>query len=342
MKAILKHEAGKGAKLVSTEIPKLKEDEVLVKIKASSICGTDVHIYEWDEWAQSRIKPPLIFGHECCGEVIELGKQVMEVREGDFISAETHISCRKCFQCLTGNEHICEKVKILGVDTQGVFADYAVLPAHNCWVNDKTLPKEIATAQEPLGNAVHTVMECNIPGSIVTVFGCGPIGLCAVALCKHMGARKVIAIDISDFKLSLAEKMGADLLLNDFTDDVVKEIRQESNGRGADVFLYMSGSEKALNEGFISLRAGGEASLLGIPNKPSTVDFASEIIFKGARVYGINGRKMYDTWFKAAGFLKEGAVDLRKIITHEFKMQEFGKAFEAINGGKAGKVILLP
>jgi threonine 3-dehydrogenase len=342
MKAIQKHEAAYGARLTNVEIPKIKPGQVLMKLKAASICGTDIHIYKWDEWAQGRIKPPLVFGHECCGEVVEVGEGVTEVKKGDMISTETHISCRSCFQCLTGNEHICQNVKLLGVDVAGIFADYSAIPGHNCWVNDKALAPEIATAQEPMGNAVHTIFECDVPSNTVTVFGCGPIGLCAISICKFIGARKVIAIDVNDYRLGLAQKMGADVVIDASKEKTVEIVKRETGGRGADVFLELSGSPQAIHDGFDSLRAGGEASILGIPSEPVTIDFANQVVFKSARIYGINGRKMYSTWFKTAELLKAGAVDLRKIVTHKFRFGEFEKAFEVMASGDSGKVVLTP
>jgi len=343
MMALQKPAAAPKAKRIEADIPKIKDDEVLINVKASSICGTDMHIWEWDAWAAGRVKPPLIFGHEMAGEIVELGKSVKGLSVGDHVSAETHIACWHCYQCRTGNAHICENVKILGVDTQGVFAEYVALPAINAWKNDKSLPHDVATAQEPLGNAVHTVFDGDgVAGKSVTVFGCGPIGVCAVALCKAAGAEQIIAIDINDYKLGMARQFGASTTLDASKSDTVKEIRSLTNGRGADVFLEMSGAPSSIKNGFASLRAGGRASILGIPSKPVEIDFANDVVFKAARISGINGRKMFETWHQAAAFLKSGGVDLAKLVTHKFKMSEFESAFEAMKSGKSGKVVMYP
>ncbi|MBS3069331.1 L-threonine 3-dehydrogenase [Candidatus Micrarchaeota archaeon] len=345
MMALQKPTAAAGAKLIEAEIPKCGPLDVLVSVKATSICGTDVHIYEWDAWAAGRIKPPLIFGHEMAGEVIEVGNTVKGFSVGDHVSAETHISCGACFQCRTGNSHICEQVKILGVDTQGVFAEYVALPASNAWKNDKSFPHDVATAQEPLGNAVHTVFDgddANLAGQTVTMFGCGPIGTVACAVCKAAGANKVIAIDINDYKLSLAKKFGADVLINASTQDVVKEVLAQTNGKGADVFLEMSGAPSAFSQGLKSLRAGGRASILGIPSKPVEINLATEIVFKSAKIQGINGRLMYKTWYRAASLLSSGKVKLQELVTHKFPMSEFEKAFETMMSGKSGKIVMYP
>ena len=229
MLSVWKTQPSAGLEIKETEIPKIKPDEVLVKVKATSICGTDLHIYKWDEWAQKRIGKniPYIFGHEMAGEVVELGKNTKGIAVGDHVSAETHISCSYCFQCRTGNEHICENVKILGVDTNGTFAQYVALPYRNAWINDKKIPHWIATAQEPLGNAVHTVFDGDIAGKTVTIFGMGPIGVCAVGLCKAAGASKIIAIDRHDSRLKFAKDFGADVIVNAATEKNPKKFMED-------------------------------------------------------------------------------------------------------------------
>lgn len=342
MLALQKHVAGPGAKLIEAPVPKIGPLDVLIEVKATSICGTDLHIYDWDPWAQSRIKPPLIFGHEMAGEIIEVGSHVQGFQVGDHVSAETHIACGHCFQCRTGNAHICESVKILGVDTQGVFAEYVSLPAANAWKNPKSIPHDIATAQEPLGNAVHTVFDGPVTGQRIAIWGCGPIGICAAALCKASSADLVIAVDINDFRLNLAKEMGADYIFNPERDDVIKEIKNLTNGKGADAFLEMSGNPKAFVDGLKATRAGGRASILGVFPTKIEVDVTKEIVFKGIRLHGINGRLMYDTWYKASSLLRNGKVKLEKIITHKFKMSEFEKAFQTLKGPSAGKIVLYP
>jgi len=284
----------------------------------------------------------LIIGHEMAGEVVEIGKGVKTHSVGDYVSAETHIACGKCFQCKSGNMHICQNVKIFGVDINGCYAEYAVLPASNAWKNDKSLPPHLACAQEPLGNAIHTVFDNEIEGNVISIFGCGPIGLCAIQLCKNAGAKKVFAVDIHPYRLKMARQMGADVVLNAGEDDVVTEITKSSDRGGADVFLEMSGSPKAYEDGFKSLRHGGSVSLLGLPSKPVQLYFNDAIIFKGARVYGVNGRLMWKTWAKAKELLKNRAVDLSKIVTHRMKLTDFEKAIALMKSGECGKIALTP
>ncbi|MFH1221804.1 MAG: L-threonine 3-dehydrogenase [Candidatus Micrarchaeota archaeon] len=346
MLSVWKTKPGKGLEIKDSDIPKIKHDEVLVKVKATSICGTDRHIYEWDPWAQERVAKtlPYIFGHEVAGEIVELGSEVKNkgLAIGDHVSAETHIACDHCYQCKTGNAHVCENVKILGVDINGTFAEYLALPWKNAWKNPKNVPHWVATAQEPLGNAVHTVFDGEVAGKTVFITGAGPIGVCAAGLCKAAGAEKVIISDTNDFRLDFAKKFGADITLNAMNANVRKEVLAATDGHGVDVFLEMSGAGPALNDGLAVLRPMGRASILGVFPKPVEVDITNAIVFKGARVHGINDRKMYDTWYKAAAFLRSGKIDLSKLVTHKFKLSEIEKGFEALDSGKAMKVVLEP
>ncbi len=345
MLSVWKTEPKEGLELREVPVPEPKDGEVLIKVKATSICGTDIHIYKWDEWAQQRIGKniPYIFGHEVSGEVVAAGKGVNGVAIGDHVSAETHISCGYCLQCRTGNEHICRNVKILGVDTNGAFAEYLTLPYRNAWVNDKSIPHWIATAQEPLGNAVHTVFDGEVAGKTVTIFGLGPIGVCAVALCKAAGADKVIAIDHHEGRLKFGKEFGADVLIQSGDgQDVRAKIMQATGGIGADVFLEMAGAPAAMNDGLATLRAGGRASILGVFPKPFEVDVTNDIVFRGIRLGGINGRKMFDTWYKARSFLTTGKVRLDKLVTHRFKLSEIEKGFDVLKRREGMKVVLEP
>ncbi len=341
MRAIAKTKAGPGAQLIETDIPKIGPKDVLIKTKAASICGTDMHIYNWDAWAQARIKPPMVFGHEFCGDVVEVGEAVTKIKVGDFVSGETHIADWKCFQCKEGNPHICENLKILGVDRQGSYAEYVSLPEENAIVNDKKIPIKWASAQEPLGNAVHTVFAQPVGGKSVSIFGCGPIGLCAIQLCKSLGATKVIAVDANDYRLEMAKKMGADLCINAAKEDAAKAILKET-GRGVDVFLEMSGHGKALQDGLKSMRPAGEAAILGVFGSEVSLDVSNGIVFKQATIRGINGRRMYQTWNMVREMLSAKKVDVGKIVTHEFKLEEFEKAFELMKSGNCGKIVLYP
>ncbi|MBU0531931.1 L-threonine 3-dehydrogenase [Candidatus Micrarchaeota archaeon] len=344
MTAIWKTEPKQGFEIKDAQIPKIKDDEVLIKVKATSICGTDLHIYNWDAWSASRIGKnlPYIFGHEVSGEVVEVGKDAKGVSIGDHVSAETHIACNYCYQCRTGNSHICENVEILGVDRNGTFAEYLSLPARNAWVNDKSIPHHIATAQEPLGNAVHTVFNGEIAAKTVAIFGMGPIGVCGVRLCKLAGAEKVIAVDMNETRLKFAKDFGADVIINGSAEgvDVRKEIMDATNGAGADVFLEMAGSPGAMQDGLATLRPGGRASILGVFSKPFEIDVTNDIVFKGIQLNGVNGRKMFDSWYKSKSFLPK--MNLEKLVTHKFKLTEIEKGFDVLLNHDGMKVVLEP
>ncbi|MCX6802392.1 MAG: L-threonine 3-dehydrogenase [Candidatus Diapherotrites archaeon] len=344
MKALFKSKSQRGLELLDVEKPSPKKGEVLVKVKAASICGTDLHIYEWNEWAQNRIKPPLIAGHEVAGEIVELGEGVKGFGKGDLVSAETHVYCGKCFQCLSGNRHVCETMKIFGVDIDGVFAEYAVIPAQNAWKNPKGMKPEIAAIQEPFGNAVHSVFAGGdrIDGSTVLITGAGPIGCFAAGIAKAAGAKKVIVSDLNDFRLSLAGKMKADILVNAQNENLAECVKKETNGRGADIFIEMSGSGAALNDGLKSLRVGGRVSILGVFNKPVALDVTNDIVFKYARIFGINGRLIFDTWKKTSELINKKLVDPSPVITHRFPLKDFEEGFSLLEHGKAGKVVLVP
>lgn len=342
MKALAKTRPAPGAELIEVPVPQPRPGEALVKVRAASICGTDQHIYEWNEWAQGRIKPPLIFGHEMAGEVVALGEGAKRVKVGDMVSAETHVVCDSCYLCRTGNAHICQNLTILGVDIPGVFAEYVAVPAQNLLINDPSIPADWASVQEPMGNAVHTALSGDIVGKTVALFGTGPIGIIAVAVANACGAERVIAIDINDYRLNIAKQMGAFMTVNAKEQDPVEAILEVTGGEGADVFLEMSGAASALQQGFKALRFGGWAGLLGLPAKPVTLDVTNGIVFKGATVYGISGRRMYDTWYKTTSLLRAKRVNLGPVITHTFPLAEYEKGFELMHSGQCGKVILRP
>jgi len=353
MYAVVKSKRAPGAEIKHVEIPKTGKNEVLVKVKMASICGTDVHIWDWNEWAQSRIKKiPLIFGHEFCGEVVEVGENVTSVQIGDFVSAETHIVDGTCYQCLTDRMHVCKNVEILGVDRDGVFAEYVALPALNAWKNSPDLDPALASIQEPLGNAVHAVLPKDhiedIAGKTVAVLGCGPIGLMAIAVAKTLGAEKVFATagGLNLTRMEIAKKMGADLVLSakEYGDKIVKVILDETNNRGVDVVLEMSGAPSALRQAFEILTPGGRVSLLGLFEKSVELDFNNAIIFKSAVVYGITGRRMFETWYQVKGLLSIKAFrdKIMQIITHRFPIREIEKGMQAIKQKQAGKVVLEP
>jgi threonine 3-dehydrogenase len=342
MLAVVKPEAAPGADLRQMPVPEIGPDDVLVKVKVASVCGTDLHIYNWDQWAQNRVRPPLIPGHEFCGHVVATGKNVTAVKEGDFVSAEMHVACGKCYQCRTGEAHICQHVKIIGVDSNGAFAEYVKIPESNIWKIDPAIPPDYASVLDPLGNAVHTVLAGEIAAKTVAVIGCGPIGLFAIAVARACGATGVFALEINDHRRKLAQQMKADYVLNPAQDNVYETVLAKTDGTGVDVVLEMSGHPDAIRLGFKILRLGGRASLLGIPSRPMELNLADDIIFKGAKVEGINGRLMYKTWYQMNALLKAGKLDLSPVITDRMAMSDFNKGMDLLKSGAASKILLYP
>ncbi|NUO63843.1 MAG: L-threonine 3-dehydrogenase [Gemmatimonadaceae bacterium] len=337
MKALVKETPGPGFVLKDVPVPQIRDDEVLIRVKRAGVCGTDVHIYEWDDWAKGRCKPPFVVGHEFAGEVVEVGKLVTDVREGDRVTAEGHIVDGRCPLCRTGNAHVCPYTKIIGVDRDGCFAEYIAMPATNVWHLDDAVSFDVGGIHDPMGNAFHTALTAPIPGSTVLVTGCGPIGIFAVGICRAAGASRIIATDVNDKRLALARTMGADDAVH--PQDAQRVVQERTNGLGVDVVLEMSGVPSAVHQAFALVRVGGRVQMLGIPAKPMEVNLATEIIFKGITIYGVVGRKMYDTWIQMTQFLRSGQFDPRPVITHRFPLERFDDAIAAIKGGEAGKVI---
>jgi threonine 3-dehydrogenase len=342
MFAVVKPKAAPGAEIREVPIPTYGRTDVLVKVKVASICGTDLHIYEWDRWAQGRIHPPLIPGHEFCGEVVAFGDEVTSVKEGDFVSAEMHVACGKCVQCRTGEAHICQSVKIIGVDTDGAFAEYVVIPESNIWKLDPAIPEEYASILDPLGNAVHTVLAGEIAAKTVAVTGCGPIGLFSIAVARAVGASTIFAIEINDHRRKLATKMQADYVLDPSKEDVRAIVAEKTGGLGVDVVLEMAGHPDAIRTAFDIVRRGGRISLLGLTSKPIPLNFSEDIIFKGITIQGINGRRMYQTWYQMTALLKTGRLDLRPVITDHLPMKDFSKAMDRLKTGQASKILIYP
>lgn len=340
MKALVKTERGPGFTLKEMKVPVPGSGEVLLSVKVMSICGTDVHIYGWDEWSASRIKPPRIIGHEFVGEVIELGEGVRRLKKGDLVTAETHIADNTCRLCRTGNSHICENVEILGVDRDGSYAEFVVIPEENAWKLTSDIPMKVASVMEPLGNAVHTALAGEVTGMSAIVTGCGPIGLFSVGVLKASGAKLVIATDVQDYRLRIAEAMGADIIINALENDVVETARKKLGGKWVDIHLEMSGNERAIHQGLELLRPGGRASFLGIPSGKIDFDLATELIFKGITLQGINGRLMFKTWFQTQNLLDSGQLDITPVLTHELRFEEFDKGMELIATGEVGKITL--
>jgi threonine 3-dehydrogenase len=342
MLAVVKPQAKPGVEIRDVAIPQIGLTDVLVKVKVASICGTDLHIYNWDRWAQGRIHPPLIPGHEFCGEVVARGSEVTTVKEGDFVSAEMHVACGKCLQCRTGEAHICQFVKIIGVDADGAFAEYVRIPESNIWKLDPAIPIEYASILDPLGNAVHTVLAGEIAAKTVAITGCGPIGLFSIAVARAVGAAQVIAIEVNEYRRRIAREMKADLVLDPTKEDVRKVIADRTSGAGVDVVLEMAGHPSAIRTAFDIVRRGGRISLLGLTSKPIALNFSEDIIFKGITVQGINGRRMYQTWYQMTALLKAGKLDLHPVITDRMAMADFSKGMERLTTGEASKILLYP
>ena len=347
MRALRKTVAGPGAELVLIPVPNPGPGEVLIRVDAASICGTDLHIHRWDHWAQGRIKTiPMTFGHEVAGIVVAAGPEVHHLRPGTLVAAEGHLFCGFCLLCRTGRMHICENLRILGVDIEGGFAEYLVWPERNCWEVDPRIPPEVASIHDPFGNAVHTVFADGNAGDVATaavaILGCGPIGLFAVGITRACGARTVIAVEPNEFRQSLAKQMGADLVVDPTREDPVAAVLEATDGHGAEVVLEMSGIADVIDQGTRMLARGGRMSLLGLPSEPVTLDLTDQVIFKEARLLGVTGREIYRTWQQTTTLLATGMVDVAPVITHRFPLERFEEAFEVTASGRSGKVILLP
>ncbi|HLH61753.1 MAG TPA: L-threonine 3-dehydrogenase [Ktedonobacteraceae bacterium] len=340
MMAALKAEAAPGATVALVNIPRIGPRDVLVKVKAASICGTDMHIYEWDVWAQSRMTTPRIFGHEFAGEIVEVGDEVTQLVPGDFVAAETHITCGHCYQCRTGQAHVCQNVQIIGVDRDGAFAQYIAIPESVAWKTGKEIDHSVASIQEPFGNAVHATFAGEIADMTVAVIGCGPIGLWAVGLSRISGSSTIFAIEPNSKRLEIATKMGADYVINPREVDPVQKVLDVTGGLGVDVVLEMSGNPLAIRQGFKMLRSGGRVSLLGIPSRMVELDLANDIIFKGATVLGISGRRIFDSWYRTRRILEGGQLDLKQVITHTLPFEQIHEAMEIMKSGDCGKIVL--
>ena len=342
MKALRKTRADKGLEMQTVPVPAIGPTDVLVRVKATSICGTDLHIYGWDRWSQGRIKPPVTLGHEFCGVVERVGTEVAAVKPGDFVSAEMHVNCGHCHQCRLGEAHICQNLRIIGIDIDGAFAEFVRIPATNIWKLDAAIPEHYGAILDPLGNAVHTVLAGAIAGQTVLVTGCGPIGLMSVAVAKACGSSSVYATETNEHRRAMAKEMGADVVLNPAAEDVVKKILTGTGGTGVDVLLEMSGHPAAIQQGFKALRAGGRASLLGIPTGAVPLDLVQDVIFKGATVQGIYGRRMYGTWVQMTALLKAGRVHLEPLFGERIALDNFEAAFAKLQSGLAGKILMYP
>ena len=342
MKAIVKTSAGPGAEVRDVPVPTCGPGELLLRVKRAGVCGTDLHIVEWDRWSQGRLKPPVTLGHEFVGEVIERGAGVTQFELGDHVSCESHIVCQHCTACRTGNAHVCPNTRILGVDVNGGFAEMVTVPAANAWRAPANVPIEVAAVMEPLGNAVHTAFAGPLSGCNIVVTGCGPIGLFAVGVARAAGAARVFASDVSPFRLDLARKMQADVVIDPSKERLDERVRELTGGEGADGVLEMSGNPNAVRDGLAALRNGGRLSLLGLPKEAFELDWNRLVIFKGVTMHGIIGRRMYETWYQMDNLLGSGRLDIRPAITHVMPMAEFDQAIALLRSGNAGKVVLVP
>lgn len=344
MWAIRKLRSEPGLVLDETAVPAVGDDDVLVRVEAASLCGTDLHIFHWDEWAAHRIRPPLTLGHEFAGTVVDVGRNVSHTEPGDYVSAESHITCGMCFHCRTGQAHMCEKTQILGVDRDGAFAEYVAVPESVIWLNDRTkLPPEIATLQEPFGNAVFATSLHDLAGNSVGILGCGPVGLFSIALARASGAGRVLASDRVPFRLDLARTMGVTDVANvDDVSDVPAWFVAQNEGEHLDVVFEMSGSPAAIGDAFRIVRNGGHVVLFGIPARPVEIDVAELLIFKNLTVTAVNGRQIFATWYKTRWLLEHGVVDLEPLITHRYPLSDFERALAELDAGQACKVVLFP
>jgi threonine 3-dehydrogenase len=352
MMAVVKTKPALGAELLDVALPEIKDDEVLVKVSATSICGTDVHIYRWDDWSAKRIGAkalPQILGHEVAGEVVDKGKFVRKISIGDYVSAETHIPHSGDLQTLLGQMHIGERMQILGVDRDGVFAEYVAIPEFVCWVNDRSITPEFASIQEPLGNATYAVLgeDNDVAGKSMVIMGDGPIGLFAVAVARAVGVTNIIIIGLSRFNLEIARKLGADHILNIDDKSVDREayVKDHTFGYGADIVIEMAGVPQAIEEGFRHLRKGGRYSAFGVLSGGSIpIDYNNAIVFKGCQIHGINGRKMFDTWYRVRNLLASKRLDIAPVITHKFALEDYKLGFDKLLAlpREVGKVVLFP
>lgn len=338
MKALSKLKSEPGIWMTDVPKPELGHNDVMIKIRKTAICGTDVHIYNWDEWSQKTIPVPMVVGHEYIGEIVAIGQEVKGFKIGDRVSGEGHITCGHCRNCRGGRTHLCRNTIGVGVNREGCFAEYLVIPAFNAFKIPDNIPDEIAAIFDPFGNAVHTALSFDLVGEDVLVSGAGPIGIMAAAVCRHVGARHVVITDVNDYRLELAKKMGVSRAVNVSRENLKDVMNELGMKEGFDVALEVSGSPAAFQTMLDTMNHGGRIALLGIPPASMATDW-SQVIFKGLFIKGIYGREMFETWYKMATLIQSG-LDLSPIITHQFSIDEFQKGFDIMRSGQSGKVIL--
>ena len=338
MKALVKKESKPGLWLQDVPEPTIGINDVLIRVDRTGICGTDLHIYKWDAWAQKTIPVPMVVGHEFVGEIIAVGSNVNDFRVGDVVSAEGHVVCGRCRNCLAGRRHLCKDTQGIGVNRTGAFAEYISVPMTNVWHHQPGIDRDVASIFDPFGNAVHTALSFDLLGEDVLITGAGPIGVMAAGIAKHAGARYVVITDVNDYRLALAKKMGADVALNVTQGKLAEVQKQLGMKEGFDVGLEMSGSPAAFRDMIDAMAHGGKIALLGIPSEPIAIDW-NKVVFNMLTIKGIYGREMYETWYKMTVMLESG-LDIRQVITHRFHYTEYEQGFQAMLSRQSGKVVL--
>ena len=338
MKALVKQQAAPGIWLTDIPEPTVGHNDVLIEIAKTAICGTDMHIYNWDPWAQKTIPVPMAVGHEYCGRIVEVGSEVKGLKAGDRVSGEGHITCGYCRNCRAGRRHLCKNTVGVGVNRPGAFAEYLAIPAYNAFKLPDSIPDDIASILDPFGNATHTALAFNMVGEDVLITGAGPIGIMATAIARFTGARYIVVTDVNDYRLELARRMGATRAINVARESLDQTMKELGILGGFDVGLEMSGNEAAFRDMLRTMFHGGSVAILGIPPGDMAIDW-NQVIFKGLTLKGIYGREMFETWYKMASMLQSG-LKIDPIITHHFPIQEFQQGFETMGSGKSGKVIL--
>lgn len=338
MKALVKKKAEVGLWLDEVPVPKIGINDVFVQILRTGICGTDVHIYNWDAWSQKTVPVPLVIGHEFVGRVVEVGSNVKDFEPGDIVSGEGHVVCGRCRNCLAGRRHLCKDTQGIGVNRTGAFAEYLAIPMTNVWAHDPSIPRDIQSIFDPFGNAVHTALQFDVLGEDVLITGAGPIGAMAAAVVKHAGARYVVITDVNPYRLDLAKRLGATLALDVRTASVKDAQRVLGMKEGFDVGLEMSGNPAAFRDMLANMAHGGKIAMLGIPNAELAIDW-NTVIFNMLTIRGVYGREMYETWYKMTVMLQSG-LDISPIVTHRFHYTDFQKGFDAMRSGQSGKVVL--
>ena len=338
MRALAKLERGPGLTMTDVQKPDVGHNDVMIKIKKTAICGTDIHIWKWDEWAQKTIPVPMHVGHEYVGEIVEMGQEVRGFSIGDRVSGEGHITCGHCRNCRAGRRHLCRNTTGVGVNREGAFAEFLVIPAFNAFKIPDSISDDLAAIFDPYGNATHTALSFNLVGEDVLITGAGPIGIMAVAIARHVGARHVVVTDVNDYRLGLALKMGATRSVNVTKQSLKKVMAELGMVEGFDVGMEMSGVPTAFQDLLENMNHGGKVALLGIPPSNTVIDW-NQVIFKGLEIKGVYGREMFETWYKMVAMLQSG-LDLSPILTHQFPVEQFVKGFETMLSGQSGKVIL--